>query len=696
MDQKKVNTLCFECHSRCGVIIDVEDNRMVGIKGDKSHPFSHGFLCPKAKFCNELIYHPDRITTPLVRTGEKGSGEFEKVSWDHALSIIAEKMLQAREDNGPESVVFGHGTTRGLSPYLYRFVGIFGSPNIMAPLNYSGGPIVMGGAMTAGFPMTEPDFSKSKNIVLWGTNPDASMPGRFLHEINQGLKAGAVLTVVDPRGTRLARKADHWLQIRPGTDTALILGFLNVIISKCLYDRAFVEEWTVGFEQLKEHVSDFTPERCAEITRVPAEQIERAATAFAESLPAGILPGLGCASQQNDAFDMNRALTMLSAITGNLDVPGGNLNVIPPTGDRFCYGKDWYFLNNLPASQVQKKIGSDRFPLISLMGMPSPSETVWPVILEQKPYPVNVVGLFASNPMCAYGNSPLVKKALTALDFLFVVDYFHTPTTAMADVVLPPAHWTERDDMEDLLMEPYLFCQPKALEPIPECRDEKQILVDLAQKIGMEGYFGSVQEMLDYRLEPLGVTFEEFKQKRVLETPVEYRKYEKMNGFETPSRKVELYSQAIIELGADPMPVFREPEEGPVTHPELLKEFPLALTTGGRHIAFYHSAHRNIKSLRKLAPDPELQIHPETAKNLNISDGEWVYVASPRARVEAKAALFEGIHPNVVHLPHGYWYGETDGWRRFNVNMITDNEPLCPVSAGAPVKSLLCRVEKMK
>jgi anaerobic selenocysteine-containing dehydrogenase len=120
------------------------------------------------------------------------------------------------------------------------------------------------------------------------------------------------------------------------------------------------------------------------------------------------------------------------------------------------------------------------------------------------------------------------------------------------------------------------------------------------------------------------------------------------------------------------------------------------LTTGGRHIAFYHSAHRNIKSLRKLAPDPELQIHPETAKNLNISDGEWVYVASPRARVEAKAALFEGIHPNVVHLPHGYWYGETDGWRRFNVNMITDNEPLCPVSAGAPVKSLLCRVEKMK
>jgi anaerobic selenocysteine-containing dehydrogenase len=696
MSHSQVRTICFECHSRCGVLIDVEDNRMVGIKGDKSHPFSKGFICPKGKACGELIYHPDRITTPLVRIGEKGSGRFGKVSWDRALSIIADKMLQAREGCGAESVVLGHGTTRGLSPYLYRFASTFGSPNVMAPSNYSGGPIIMGSVMTCGFSMMEPDFSNSKNIVLWATNPDASMPGRFLYEINQGLKAGAVLTVVDPRGTRLARKAHHWLQIRPGTDTALILGFLNVIISKGLYDKAFVEKWTVGFDQLKEHVSQFNPERCAEITWVPADEIVRAATTFVEHRPGAIFMGIGGASQQNDAFDMNRALAMLSAITGNLDVRGGNLHAIPPTGDRSCYGREFNFLNNLPPSQVGKKIGGDRFPLLSLMGIPSPSETVWPVILEQKPYPVKVLGLFANNAMCAFGNSPLIKKALTALDFLFSVDYFHTPTTAMADVILPAAHWTERDDMEDLAMRNYLFCQPKALDPIPECRDEKQILIDLTRKMGMEGYWGSVREILDYRLEPCGMTFEEFKEKHVLEGPAEFCKHEKRNGFETPSRKVELYSQFLKDMGIEPMPVFREPGEGPVTHPELLKEFPLVLTTGGRNIAFYHSAHRNIPSLRRLSPDPELQIHPETAKNLQISDGEWVYVASPRGRVEAKATFFEHIHPKVVHLPHGYWYGETDGWKRFNVNMITDNEPLCPVSAGAPMKSLLCRVEKMK
>jgi anaerobic selenocysteine-containing dehydrogenase len=665
-------------------------------KGTNPIPSATALSVPKAKFCHELIYHPDRITTPLVRIGEKGSGRFEKVSWDQALSIIAERMLGARKDYGAESVVFGHGTTRGLSPYLYRFVSTFGSPNLMAPSNYSGGPIIMGSVMVCGFVMLDPDFSKSKDIVLWATNPDASLPGRFLYEINEGLKAGAVLTVVDPRGTRLARKAHHWLRIRPGTDTALALGFLNVIIRKGLYDRAFVEKWTVGFDQLKEHVSRFTPERCAEITWVPADEIIRAATAFGENRPGAILMGIGGASQQNDAFDMNRALTMLSAITGNLDVPGGNLHAIPPTGDRACYGRDFSFLNNLPPSKVQKKIGSERFPLLSIMGIPSPAEMVWPVILEQKPYPVKVLGLFANNSMCAFGNSPLVKKALTALDFLFAVDYFHTPTTQMADVVLPAAHWTERDDMEDLLMMNYLFCQPKAVDPIPECRDEKQILIDLAKRMGMEGYGGSVQEMLDYRLEPTGVTFEEFKKRHVLEGPIEYCKYEKRNGFETPSRKVELYSQFLKDMGIDPMPVFREPGEGPVARPDVFKEFPLVLTTGGRNIAFYHSAHRNIPSLRRLSPDPELQIHPETAEKLHISQGEWVYVASPRGRVEAKVTLFEHIHPGVVHLPHGYWYGDPDGWRRFNVNMITDNEPLCPVCAGTPMKSLLCRVEKMK
>ncbi|MFZ5562716.1 MAG: molybdopterin-containing oxidoreductase family protein, partial [Thermodesulfobacteriota bacterium] len=303
---------------------------------------------------------------------------------------------------------------------------------------------------------------------------------------------------------------------------------------------------------------------------------------------------------------------------------------------------------------------------------------------------------FANNSVCAYPHSARVRSVLQCLDFLFCVDYFHTPTTELADVILPPAHWSERDDVEDLLMKNHLFCQPKAVEPVPECRDEKEILIGLAQKMGLAKYWKSVTEILDYRLEPVGMTFEQFKKIGVFATPIEYRRYEKTGRFRTPSGKVEIYAEYLTGLGIAPLPVFREPDEGPVSRPDLYKQYPLILTTGGRNIVYYHSSHRNIPSLRKKAPDPELQIHPDTAAALGVTEGEWVYLATPRAKVEIKIRLFEDIDPRVVHAPHGFWYGVEDGWKRININMVTNDEPLCPVTASVPIKALLCRVEKME
>jgi thiosulfate reductase/polysulfide reductase chain A len=296
--------------------------------------------------------------------------------------------------------------------------------------------------------------------------------------------------------------------------------------------------------------------------------------------------------------------------------------------------------------------------------------------------------------VCAYPNSARVSKALGSLDFLFAVDYFHTPTTALADVILPPAHWVERDEIEDLLMKNHVFCQAKAVDPVPECRDEKQILVDLANKMGLTGYWNSVQETLDYRLEPVGMTFEEFKKAGKVANPITYKGYEKYGKFRTPSGKVELYAEYLTMMGISPLPNFSEPDEGPVSSPELFEEYPLILTTGGRNIVYYHSSHRNIPSLRKRSPDPQLQIHPLTAQDLDIDDGEWVYVVTPRGRVKIRACYFEDIHPGVVHSPHGYWYGIEDGWKRLNINLITNDEPLCPVTGSVPIKSLLCRIEK--
>jgi anaerobic selenocysteine-containing dehydrogenase len=696
MSETTIKTICFECHSRCGVLVSVADGKITGIKGDKNHPFSHGYICPKGRAVMELVYHPERIRQPLARDKRSKSGSVTAITWDQALDRIGERMLASRERWGAESVVFGTGTTRGMAPYLNWFLTLFGSPNYMAPSNMSGGPIVVGSGATCGFGMVDPDYAQSRCMILWAHNPEASWPGLYLYDINDGLKKGSKLIVIDPRRTRFAEKADHFLQIRPGTDVALALCFIHVIIEKNLFDKDFVERWTTGFDQLKEHVAEFTPERCSTITWIPAQKIIDAAVCFAQSGPACIGPGMGGVCQANDAFDLARALTIISAITGNLDVAGGNLNCTPPTKRRSCYGPDYSPMTHLPPEVTQKKLGLDTYPLLQFIPIPCAPQTVWPAIEEGKPYPVKTLGLFANNSVCAYPNSRRVSNVLSSVDFLFAVDYFHTPTTDLADIILPPAHWSERDDVEDLLMKNHVFSQIKCVEPQPDCRDEKQIMIDLAKKMNLDGYFKTIEGALDHRLEPTGLTFETFKTMGVFATPLTYKTHEKKGGFKTPSRKVELYAEYLKAMGISPLPVFREPGESPVSSPELLSAFPLILTTGGRNIVFYHSSHRNIPSLKKRTPDPLLQIHPDTAGSLGIAEGEWVDLVSPRGRVDIKTTFDSHIHPGVVHAPHGFWYGEKDGWEKININIITDDKPLCPVTASVPIKALLCRVEKKK
>jgi thiosulfate reductase / polysulfide reductase chain A len=693
MASELVTTICFECHSRCGVILEVDNGKLVGIKGDKDHPFSQGYLCPKGKACRELIYHPERITRPLVRTGEKGEGKFEPVSWDHALDLISRRLLDIREKWGPEYFAVGTGTTRGVPPFLHRFIASYGTPNYFSPAHMSGGPVSVGGVMSMGFVLS-PDYARSKCMVVWAHNPDHAWPGLYNAAIREGLKNGAKLIVVDPRKTGLAKKADFWLRVRPGTDIALVLTFLNLIIQEKLYDQDFVRNWTVGFDKLSDHVKDYTPERCEQITWIPAAQIEEAARMYAATKPACIGPGMAGASQATNAFDLNRGLVALAAITGNLEVPGGNPNYRPPTGRRSCYGTDFSVMNNLPPEQANKRIGLDKFPIITrASGLP---EQLWKSLLEKTPYQIKGLGLFASNAMCSYANSKNVKEALLALDFLFCVDYFHTPTTALADVVLPPAHWTERDDMEDILMMNYVFCQPKALHPVGECRDEKWMLVELAKKTGLVGYWNSVMEGLDYRAEILGMTFAEFKKKGFYRSPMVYKSYE-TKGFRTPSGtgKVDLYSEMLEKQGYAPMPMYSEPLQSPVSTPELYKKYPLILTTGGRNVVYYHSALRNLPSLRKLSPDPVLEINSETAAQCGVADGDWVRLETSVGDVEIKIKTDENIHPKVVHSPHGYWQGVENGWKRFNINQVTGNEPQCPVTASIQTRAMLCKIEKI-
>ncbi len=704
MGKTILKSSCFEagCHARCGVLIEVEDGKILSIKGNKEHPFSQGFMCPKGRAFREVVDHPERITRPLMRTGERGSGRFEPVSWDRALDTIAERLLENREKYGAESLVFGAGTVRGNHPHINRFLANYGSPNFMSPINMSGGPLIMGSAIISGLGIIGPDYANTDCVTLWGHNPDQSFPGLFMNAIKKALRGGAKLIVVDPRGIRMARKADHWLQLRPGTDTALALGMINVVIENELYDRDFVENWTVGFKRLKEHVKAFHPEKCAEITGVLAEDIKAAAITFATAASAALGPGMASLCQQSNGLQIGRALTCLVAITGNLEIPGGMPKWEAPTGDYQHFGPHHDVCMNLPKEQADKQLPrATRFPLWNFMPLTIPCETVWPAMLEGNPYWVKSCGLMASNAMCAYGNSKMVKAALSNLDFLFCTDFFHNPTTLLADVILPPAHWTERDDIEDSIMQNHVFVCPKAVEPPGECRNEKEVLSDLAQRMGFEDYWETVEASLDYRLKPIGLTYQKLKEMGWYSIPVRYKTYEK-EGFLTGSKKVELFSELCESMGYSGLPEFEESFESPIRTPDVAKEYPLILSTGGRNVANFHSSLRNIPSLRKIAPDPELQINPKTAQSLNIEDGEWVYVVTRRGRIEQKTRYFEYIRPNVVHIPHGYWYGKTDhpddimdGWQRINVNQLTDNQHLCPATASVPTKAMLCRVEKI-
>ena len=695
MGKKSVRTICFECPSRCGVLLQVEKGKVTGIRGDKDHPFSRGYLCPKGKACVEILYHPERITRPLIRSGDRGDGRYNPVSWEAALDIISQRLLELRDQWGAESFAIGTGSSRALPPFLNRFLAVYGSPNFFGPINMSAGGLAFGGIMTMGFPI-QPDFASTRCMLLWASNPEAAYPGLYNHAIREALKKGSKLIVVDPRRIPIAAKADHWLRIRPGTDVALALGFLHVIIKNKLYDKEFVDKWTVGFNKLRDYVADFTPDRCADMTWVPAKEIEEAARTYAGAKPACISPGMAGTTQVPNAFDLNRTLAGMSAITGNLEVPGGNVNFVEPNGPgRRCYGRDYNVLSALPPGQARKRLGMDRYPIVSrLMSNPEP---VWDAIVEEKPYPVKTVGLFGCNAMVTFANSQNVRKALSALDFLFMVDFSHTPTTALADVILPPAHWAERDDVEDAMMMNHIFCQQKAVEPVPECLDEKQILINLAKKMGLKGYWNTIEQGLDDRLEPIGIDFRALREMGKFSTPVIYKSYVRGNGFSTPSGsgKVDLYSEFLGKMGISPLPAYQEPPESPVSTPDLYKEYPLILITGGKNIAYCNSSHRNIPSLRKLAPDPQLDIHPETAAAYQVKDGEWVRLMNPRGKIEIRIRLDEHIHPRVVHASHGYWYGSADGWERLNVNQLTNNQPYCSVIGSVQMRALLCRIEKI-
>jgi len=540
----------------------------------------------------------------------------------------------------------------------------------------------------------DPDFENSKCVVLWGLDVEAAFRANYYNRIKKARNNGARLIVIDPRKTGIAKEADIWMQIRPGTDCALALGMINVMINEGLYDKGFVEKWTVGFDKLKAHVQEYNPQKVAEITWIPADKIEEAARMYAENSPASIGTGAGGLCQNINVFQANRAIAILVSIAGNLDIPGGHINhplILKDKGTMLSL-YDAPF-GNLSADQIKKRLSIGRIVRHDGL-MVAHTNAVLTAIREGKPYPVKTMLAIAANPVVVKENSEFVRDTLMKLDFLVVADLFMTPTAEIADIVLPVVHWSERDEVIDAYTKNYIFCHRKIVEPPEECWEDKKILIEIAKRLGMEGFWRSVEESLDDRLKRLGMTFREFSEKGMVEVPIRYKKHEQYGGFKTSSKKVELYSDALRQIGSDPLPVFREPPESPVSNPELAKRYPLILITGIKILGYFHSSYRNIPRLRKMCPEPLLEIHPDSARERGISDGDWVEIETERGIVKHKAKLTEDVDPRVVAAPHGWWYGYKDGWKEVNINILTDGRILDPDVGSSPVKGLLCQVRK--
>ena len=793
---RKVTGYCGFCAVHCPVVTTVDGTRPVSVEPDRAAPFGDA-ICAKGRAAPEFHDHRERVNVPLRRTRPKTDPDpgWERCRWDEALDLIARKLLDVRASSGAQAVAFNKGTTGGTAltdteRWLQRLINYFGTPNIGGTTHLCQWPRDTAGAhYTFGTPaLAMPDVVRSGCIVVWGSNPN----GNFLSlagDIAAAKARGTRLLVVDPRRVGLANKADVWLQVRPGTDGALALGLIHLLIREGRYDEAFVREWTNApllvrddtgmlltggdldgapaggrryvaaaedgnlviydaergayatdaplvltgtrvvrrpdgsqvrcrpvFDRLASMAAEFEPATVARITGAPADKVVAAAQLLAEHRPVSHYFHNGLV-QHTNATQASRAIEILYALLGDFDRPGGNVPGPAPRVD------DVSGRAVLGQTMELQRLGRSERPI----GPPATPGTVtaydlYRAILEGEPYSVRALVSFGANALLANGDTLRGRQALEKLEFFAQVELVETPTSRFADVLLPAASWMEcaalkvghRYPIEAMA---HLQLRDAAVPPLYERRSDVDIIFDLATRLGLGDVFwgGDVEAVYRHLLAPSGVSLEALREMphgtSVPRAPLRYRKFVELDetrgaprGFATPTRKVEIFALKFAEHGLPPLPIYIEPALSPQSRPDLAESFPLVLTNAKRP-QYMHSQHRGLPSLRKIAPNPTAEIHPETATRFGIRGGEWIIVETPSGRVRVQAQVTDVIMPGVVCCSHGWWEACPElglpGFDPFtgtgaNQNLLVLNDLRDPVSGGTPHRSTLCRVSPVE
>ena len=713
-------SICWFCKGRCGVSVEVRNGKLFGIELDKDYPefagsFGRGCRNLRLRYAVDWFYGKNRLNFPVKRAGKRGENRWTRISWQQAYDEIAGRLREMRDTDGPESLATSKGDDWTQSEYETRFMNLFGSPNVTGVSPICWGPRAIVSEAVFGW---HPIYSVRPNtrcIIMLGVNPEVGRPV-LVNAVRAAVKQGAKIITLDPQRTSIAEKSDLWLQLKPGTDAAVLLAMINHIIEKDLYDRDFVSRWCHGFQKLRERAASYTLAYAESVSGVPGGHIACAAEIYAENRPGIVFEGMGVEQQTNSA-QIIQARCILAGLTGNVDVEGGE-ELDGPHPD-FVSDRSIERLDMLSEKQKRRQIAYDRFRLHSLPGQNLLSETIAPfygqrggphwylgqthlpslyhAVISGDPYPIKGMIVSASNPMVSHPDTALVYKALKKLELLVVMDLCWTPTAQLADYVLPATSWLER---------PMLYSEGgfgkvlEALEPaVPaqtefyDRRDDFDLWKELGTRLGQREYWPwkSVVDSYRERLREKDFTWEEAVEKRHIEDVVpKFRKFEK-KGFATPTGKVELFSTIFERLGYDPLPAYVPHPYDPAADPGEHRDYPLTMINGARVKEYMLSTWRDVPAMRKHYPDPIVKIHPETARGRGIAEGDWVWIETQKGRIRQKCRYSDSIQKDVIHCDGQWWYPEMPGeepslhgaWIS-NVNVLLDADPdLCNPIIGS-------------
>ncbi|MDR0499637.1 MAG: molybdopterin-dependent oxidoreductase [Coriobacteriales bacterium] len=719
-----------------GVKVITKNGELIRIEGDDDNPITTGRVNAMNLAMREYTYHPDRIIYPMKRDPkDRGLDKWERITWEEAIDIACNKILEMKEKYGAESIVVFGGTGREACIYYYALAfSAIGTPNCCYTQSgwscYGPRCSVTDYILGAGYPEMDyagyfedrfdhDEYVLPKWIVLWGKEPlPSNGDGLFGHVVIDMMKRGSRVMSIDPRMTWLGCcDGNKTLQLRPQTDTALALGLLNVMIEEDIYDHDFVENWCYGFDELAERAAEYPVEKVADITWVPAEKIREAARLLATEKPVTWAWGLAF-DQNKNGVQLGMAFLALTAFTGSIDSPGG-ITLGPPSA---LLGK-WRMEQRGALSDElwAKRIGAAEWPGLSTgMATTQPDETL-DTLESGQPYAIKMGWFNSSNfltPTCS-AQPKRWHDGLVKLEYNVIQDLFMTPTAmAVGDLFLPMSTWAEHDG---IVITHYgrncIFMGPmnKAVT-VGECYSDIEVCIAIGNRLNPDWWpwvdengKPDAEAFFDYQLQELGFTFNDLRERGFYQPGYTYKKHEKgllrfdgEPGFNTVTGLVELQSTLYEVWGEDSLPYYEEPNYSQISRPQDAEKYPFMATSGARKYSSFHSEHRQVPSLRAIDPWPVVEINPEDAKAKGIATGDWVEVENMFGAGRFQALLTPTILKGIVHCTHGWWFPEQAGeepnlygvWKS-NFNSLVPHKNIGKLGFGAPYKGVMVNIKRV-